>query len=53
LRSLLLGIATIKSFSIMALQCGQHWFFQMIKSKKIHDENKSFKRIGIFLSLEV
>jgi hypothetical protein len=53
LRSLLVGITTIESFSIMALQWGQHWVFQMIKSKKIHDENEGFKKIGSFLSLEV
>jgi hypothetical protein len=53
LTSLLVGIATIESFSIMALQREQHWFFQMIKSKKNHDENKGFKRKGNFLSLQV
>ncbi len=53
MRSLLVGITTIESFSIMALQWGQHWVFQMIKSKKIHDENEGFKKIGSFLSLEV
>jgi len=53
LTSLLVGIATIESFPIMALQRGQHWFFQMIKYKKLHDENKDLKRICNFLFHEV